>query len=149
MYNERKGHAVIFTDASYNRHKKVASIGFVIKKEGKILKEYSRFFRNVKDNHYAEAIAIKTGIVDAIYETMASTIAIFTDSLGIYEQYKKWKSNEFSKIENELLEAIYFAGMEGMKVEINYVKGHSKSKLNNKAHDLAKQELNKNITNRL
>ena len=142
MENKRKGQVFIFTDASHCAYKKYASVGYVMKNHSRIIKQFSEIHQNISNINFAEILAVKTAIVEAIYSTKYRVFIICTDSLNLYQQYLRWvNDSSYNKLEPILIDSMYFANMEGAEVRIHYVKGHSKSKLNNKVHNLVKNTL--------
>lgn len=119
---------LIYTDASYSKDRKLAACGYVILRDGKMIKHEVLLLDNVVSIDDAELYAICFALKVAYSEQMVRRICVNTDSMNIHTQWLKYpEKDKFFQLE-KLRKKIQ---NKGILFAMNYVKGHANNRHNN------------------
>lgn len=119
---------LIYTDASCSYEKKISACGYVILRDGQMIKHEVLLVENVGTPDEAELYAICFALKLSYSMPMIRRITVNTDSLNIHTQWLRAPDEErFTQLE-KLRKKIQ---NKGILFAINYVKGHRQNRHNN------------------
>lgn len=123
---------VIYTDGAYSPNRNVGAIAFVILKEGKIVAEFSKAYRNTTSQRMEQlAVAIALESIKS-----ADSIEVYSDSTYVVYTCKKgWKRRHNLDLWQRIDNQIKRLG----NVAFNHVKGHSNVKYNERCDWFAQE----------
>ena len=122
----------IYTDGAYAPSKNIGAIAFVILKDGKVVAEFSKPYRNTT-NQRMEQLAV---IIALQSIKSAGSIQVYSDSAYVVNTYNQgWKRKCNLDLWNELDNQIKRLG----DVKFSHVKGHNNVKYNEKCDLFARE----------
>ena len=114
---------IIYTDGAYSPNRNIGAIAFVILKEGKIVAEFSKPYKNTT-NQRMEQLAIVSALKSI---KKADSIKVYSDSAYVVNTYNKgWNRKCNLDIWEQLDKQLKRLG----NVEFIHVKGHNNVKYN-------------------
>ena len=123
---------VVYTDGAYSPNRDVGAIAFVILKEGKIVAEFSKPYKNTT-NQRMEQLAVVLALKSI---KNADNIQVYSDSAYVVNTYNKgWKR----KCNLDLWEKLDEQLKRFEDVEFIHVKGHNNVKYNERCDWFAKE----------
>lgn len=123
---------VIYTDGAYSPNRNVGAIAFVILKEGKIVAEFAKAYKNTT-NQRMEQLAVILALKSI---KSADRVQVYSDSAYVVNTYNKGWARKCNLDLWELLdEQLKRLGY----VEFNHVKGHNNVKYNERCDWFAKE----------
>lgn len=119
---------LIYTDASYSNQKKLAACGYVILRDGHMVKHEVLLVGNISNVDEAEVYAICFAINVAYSMPMVRRICVNTDSKNVHARWVKRPDDPRFVHLGKLIKKIH---NKGILFAINYVKGHANNRHNN------------------
>ena len=123
---------IIYTDGTYSPSRNIGAIAFVILKEGKIVAEFSKPYKNTT-NQRMEQLAVVLALKSI---KNADSIQVYSDSAYVVNTYNKDWSRKcnldiWEQLDNQLKRF--------SNVTFNHVKGHNNVKYNERCDWFARE----------
>lgn len=119
---------LIYTDASCSYEKGISACGYVILRDGEMIKHEVLLVSNINTPDEAELFAICKALTVAYQLPLVRRITLNTDSKNIHEQYIQ---NPIAEKFSNLDRWVKKIRNKGMKFEFNWVRGHGSNYHNN------------------
>ena len=138
----------IYTDASSNQYKSISACGYILLKNGRILKHEITLVDEMKCSHEAECYAVFLSLIECFKFKNITQVNINSDNLMVIHTLRgklkntKLAGNKYFIMLQECMETYKQLNI---ALKVYKVKAHSNNEMNNKVDSSVRIELRKHL----